>query len=415
MNPCLKGETIKSQLLSSQIRELFKKSEQIIFKISIGFEIGILLILMASPYVLNFLLPVTSTTNIWFPSTLAGLIFVLVLIIIYTFALESYFWASFIIVLCEHAYLILHSLYGGLGRDSIFFGASILLFATIIVFASLRSIWYFPLISSVIGSITFSSLYWYRIFDAGILRFKNTPVEDFIQYTMPPRYILVFLILGMILSFGKYFLNSAIKESIALSLRFIISGAHNELMLKNGVHVFQYYTIMLHTFNSSEIIGADFTAAEETEEGVFFIIGDITGHGLNVSPGAFASLSVFSSEIKGFKNPKNSIERIHKVLSKISSEHGGEGLVMVLFLGNNGTVIRNGTVGTKMHVVKGDSLHSFELENSGYVLGKDSTEILCNSSMQLDPKDILILLTDGAENTDAMDDQTRVIITYNPQ
>lgn len=263
-------------------------------------------------------------------------------------------------------------------------------------------------------------LSWYKYDSAFQKMYAATNVFSAINKQEFIWFSIYYLFVGLLLSRKTIEIDAVDEDIKNIWIPKIVGGAYQDVIQADGFFENNHYSIFSVTQMPEKFVGSDFYRVESTGDILAVVVGDVTSHGLNVSQGALMALSAFMAS--DHKDPFKVLHRINKVLFPVKREHGGETLAISMLLKPDGEIIYNGIL-DKITILryskakelkdKGIDLVNEDVITEGFILGKEhSIKIPKNKSMQLNPGDNLVILTDGAANGDIDDDRTSVIITY---
>lgn len=285
-----------------------------------------------------------------------------------------------------------------------------IIYAVSIALTSLQAHWRYTIYSGILCILSF--IYIVAYFNINNIKNGinlNNGVYDFILINF------YYVVLTSVLSIKNFVRDRSFDEARNIAFEKYVTGAHLALLPTNGVHEFRNWEIRT-MINHSEIIGADFIGIkeEENDKSIIVAIGDVISHGMDISPIAYACLSVFHGSYS--VSPTNILKDINRVTKKIGKKNGGETLVLVLRLQDNGEIVYNGMIGTDMIFIPGeDSAETSKaLDTNGFILGKNDADpsFFKDKHIKLLNKDKIILYTDGLDDHQLSDDFSQVIITY---
>lgn len=189
----------------------------------------------------------------------------------------------------------------------------------------------------------------------------------------------------------------------------LIAKTYLELSLnENDTSVGEYLITKIVT--SNDIVGADYVALKainKNDEIANLIIGDIIGHGIDRSPGAIITMSVFH----GMKSTDvlHIQKDINRVLLGINKELGGKTYCLSLLLKKNGLIE---CAGKAESIILIRNKKHFNLKPHGEILGiSEHLKYTKKSFIHLNYGDVLMIQTDGAVFENEDDDKTIVMIT----
>ncbi len=183
-------------------------------------------------------------------------------------------------------------------------------------------------------------------------------------------------------------------------------------MSEDGSFITEDFCIYSRTKFSDINAGGDFYRVESRGDYIMLIAGDVVSHGMVVSQGALVCLSAFRAVETD--DPKLILEAINRALLPIQKEFGGETFAFVMKLEKSGMCTYNGLI-ERATLLSIDGKTTVNLQTYGSILGKLDSFIGENLYFRMKDGDNLVLLTDGAANQDADDDQTSIIISKNFQ
>lgn len=295
-------------------------------------------------------------------------------------------------------------------RYLIFFGAENILYTLIIGLTILHANKTQILTTTVVVAAVHLGLTFYNYDGEFITNYGNANVLHIVN---PQEFIwfsVYYLLLG-------YILSRKVAEDIAKAddithiwIPKIVGGAYKDLLKEDGFLETPAYSVMSITQFPDKYVGADYVKTKMIGEDLVLLVGDVVSHGINVSQGAALCMAAFSAIHT--RNPRRVLQAINSVLLEISKEHGGETLALCLRLSKDGEVVYNGIL-DRIQIVHMDATVD-TVETTGKLLGKDEHYVPPpNLSLKLKPGEHLVILTDGAANADATDDQTSIVISYN--
>jgi hypothetical protein len=236
---------------------------------------------------------------------------------------------------------------------------------------------------------------------------------SFINENLSNLDVYIFLFFTLVLSFKNYHIKNTIFKVKNLIIEKIITKAHYKLLAKEGFNEVDNWHLDI-THIPSELLGADFVAYKKSNKNakdIMVTIGDVTSHGLDVSPVAYACLSIFhgiyTDDVTLILND------IDRIVKKLGNKLGGTTLCVVLKLKPDGKVIFNGSLNTAISLVKTKEI--VDIYHDGHILGKNNSVLdFKEKELKLKPGESLVLATDGFAENDYSDDMTQLIITYKP-
>lgn len=276
-----------------------------------------------------------------------------------------------------------------------------------IALTSLQAYWKYTIYSGIVSVIShfLISIYFYSCItksNASIYIYDTLLIDFY------------YIILASILSIKNFVRDRSFDEARNLVLERYVTAAHMSLLPEDGSHHFQNWSIKT-IVDHRDMIGADFIGIKEGHDGsIVIVLGDVTSHGIDVSPIAHSCLSVFHGTFS--TNPTNILKDMNRVAQKIGKKNGGEALAIVMQLLSDGTIIYNGMIGTEVIFVPKDGGASMlrSLQTNGFILGKNETEpgFFDDKKIKLESGDKIILYTDGLDDDQLSDDFSQVVIKY---
>ncbi len=185
---------------------------------------------------------------------------------------------------------------------------------------------------------------------------------------------------------NKYY--HKIKEEMKLAeelQKSIIPKDYSEL---HGVKVWGRYI-------PSEEIGGDFYSYKQVKDKIWFIIADISGHGISAAMISMILNLAFITSIEKFKTPSRVLESINTTLYQVF--RGSSQGIVSAFIGciDEGTIYYS-NAGHPYPVIYRRSKNSVEeIQFNGLLLGVLEKYNYKTSNSSLDIGDIIILYTDG--------------------
>ena len=279
----------------------------------------------------------------------------------------------------------------------------------IIIQTSLQGNYKQTLYSGVLVSI-FSYMY-FIIFDPMYYTRKLNATNIILTQFDILNYSLYYLFGGIILAIKNYIRDSSIKNVRDLIIKKIVTKAHLKLLSSNGEHIENNWSIKSEIIHS-EMLGADFISIKQSPDGVVNVsIGDVTSHGLDVSPIAYACLSIFHGVQTD--NPQIILTDMHKLVNKLGKKLSSGFLAMVFRLHPNGRIDYNGTLATPLEINKQGKIISLSTE--GFIIGKNeynAPNVYKNKRIVMKKDDTLSIKTDGYYNLSVKDDISILEIKY---
>lgn len=278
----------------------------------------------------------------------------------------------------------------------------------VIIQTSLQGNHYQTLFSSILVSI-FSFLFfsYYQPKSNSI----NTPEVIVLNFFDIFSYSFYYLFAGIILSIKNYIRDESLKNVRDLIIKKIVTKAHLKLLSSNGVHLEGNWSIHSEIFHS-EMLGADFISIKNNDNGsINVVIGDVTSHGLDVSPIAYACLSIFHAVQTD--DPQIILTDMHKLVNKLGKKLSNGFLAIVFRLQPNGRIDYNGTLATPLECQKNDT--TIELQTEGFIIGKNNLNnpsAFKNKRIKLNQNNSISIKTDGFYNTSSGDDISSLSIKY---
>ena len=278
----------------------------------------------------------------------------------------------------------------------------------VIIQTSLQGSYYQTLFSSVLVSI-FSFLFfsYYQPKSNTI----NTPEIIIFNFFDIFSYSFYFLFAGIILSLKNFIRDESLKNVRDLIIKKIVTKAHLKLLSSNGVHIEGNWSIHSEIFHS-EMLGADFISIKNNDNGsINVVIGDVTSHGLDVSPIAYACLSIFHAVQTD--DPQTILIDMHKLVNKLGKKLSNGFLAIVFRLQPNGRIDYNGNLATPLECERNGRI--IELQTEGFIIGKNNMNnpsAFKNKRIKLNQSNSLSIKTDGFYNTSSGDDISSLSIKY---
>lgn len=277
----------------------------------------------------------------------------------------------------------------------------------IIILTSLQSNYAQTLYSSIIVSL-FSLIYFTYCDPKRTIKSIN-PVNLILVHFDTISYSIYFLFGGIILSVKNYIRDYSIQNVRDLVIKKIVTKAHLKLLSSNGEHIEGNWSINSEIIHS-EMLGADFISIKNNPNGTInVVIGDVTSHGLDVSPIAYACLSIFQGVQTD--NPQVILTDMHKLVNKLGRKLSNGFLAVVFKLYPDGQIEYNGTLATPLIVTK--SGKTINLLTKGFIVGKtNSPDTYKNKKIKLKKEDSVCINTDGYYNKTSADDVSMLQIKY---
>lgn len=224
-------------------------------------------------------------------------------------------------------------------------------------------------------------------------------------------YSIYFLFGGIILTIKNYIRDESLKNVRDLIIKKIVTKAHLKLLSSNGEHIEGNWSIESE-ISHSEMLGADFISIKNNPNGTInVVIGDVTSHGLDVSPIAYACLSVFHAVQTD--DPQIILTDMHKLVNKLGKKLSNGFLAMVFRLHPNGRIDYNGTLATPLECNRYQLIT--ELDTDGFIIGKNNANapnVFKNKRVILKKDNSISIKTDGYYNPLSNDDTSFLLIKY---
>jgi len=278
----------------------------------------------------------------------------------------------------------------------------------VIIQTSLQGSYLQTLFSSLLVS-TFSILF-FSYFHPKMNTLNNAEVVVFHAFDTL-SYAIYFLFAGIILSIKNYIRDESLKNVRDLIIKKIVTKAHLKLLSSNGEHLEGNWSISSE-ITHSEMLGADFISIRNNSNGTInVVIGDVTSHGLDVSPIAYACLSIFHAVQTD--DPQIILTDMHKLVNKLGKKLSNGFLAMVFRLHPNGRIDYNGTLATPLECSRNNTI--VELDTDGFIIGKNNINVpnvFKNKRVVLKNSNTLSIKTDGYYNPSSNDDTSFLLIKY---
>jgi hypothetical protein len=279
----------------------------------------------------------------------------------------------------------------------------------VIIQTSLQGNYYQTLFSSFL--VSFFSFIFFSYYQPKTNFTYNTPYSILFDFFNVLSYSFYFLFAGIILGIKNYIRDESIKNVRDLIIKKIVTKAHLKLLSSNGEHIEGNWSISSE-ITHSEMLGADFISIKNNSNGTInVVIGDVTSHGLDVSPIAYACLSIFHAVQTD--DPQIILTDMHKLVNKLGKKLSSGFLAIVFRLHPSGRIDYNGTLATPLEVIKSDKV--INLNTEGFIIGKNdfnTPNFYKNKRVLLKKNNTLAIKTDGYYNKSFKDDISILGIKY---
>jgi hypothetical protein len=281
-----------------------------------------------------------------------------------------------------------------------------MVFFYIIIQTSLQGNYLQTIFSTVLVSV---SAYLFFISNP-VINFKN-PTSIVLHHFNSISYFVYLFFGGILLSVKNYIRDESLKNVRDLIIKKIVTKAHLKLLSSNGEHIEGNWSI-ISEITHSEMLGADFVSIKNNHNGsINVVIGDVTSHGLDVSPIAYACLSIFHAVQTD--NPQIILADMHKLVNKLGKKLSNGFLAIVFKLHPDGRIDYNGTLATPLELYVNNTIT--ELKTEGFIIGKNDNNtpnVFDNKYIILKENESLSIKTDGNYNLSSNDDCSSLLIKY---
>ena len=290
--------------------------------------------------------------------------------------------------------------FGPAGRDAVFTSPLLIFFSFLILLSAMSGRWWYPLYSSIMVSLSVGMMQLSHYEDF-YKNHVNTLVVIALPFSQIPWSMAYYIGIGLILSY--FFWNAYNMQSEYLRLRTedILTKTYNTLMMPDGDVEVNNFLLRKLSHLPDKLIGADFCSYRVTGEDILICFGDAAGHGINHSPAAVMTLTIFNACTSN--DPQIIMYQINKLLYR----NKDEAYCVIVKISKDSFTVTGKC--EDMGLLTDQDMKSIPMKSKA--LGTEAQYFPPTSldySFPIGGK--LVLRTDGALFNDLNDDQTTLVI-----